>query len=59
MSQQYIIFNFLKSNFVLKVLFALIQVNKDLEVNSHLREKQERNCLVQFPWKKSLLFGSN
>ena len=33
-------FNFLKSNTVLKVLFALIPVNKDLEKTSHLREKK-------------------
>ena len=31
-SQQHIIFNILKSSTVLKVLFALITVNKDLEL---------------------------
>ena len=30
-SQQYIIFNFLKSDTILKVLFALVPVSKDLE----------------------------
>ena len=40
MSQQYIIFNFSKSNTVLKLLFAFIAVNKDLEEVLHLREKE-------------------
>ena len=40
MSQQYIVFNFSKSNTVLKLLFAFIAVNKDLEEVLHLREKE-------------------
>ena len=40
MSQQYIIFNFSKSSTVLKLLFAFIAVNKDLEEVLHLREKE-------------------
>ena len=31
MSQQHTIFDYLKSNFVVKVTFALIAVNKDLK----------------------------
>ena len=41
---------FLKSNRVLKVLFALIPVNKDL--NFKFTSKREMHCLVQFSLEK-------
>ena len=49
-------FNFLKSNTVVKVLFALIPVNKDLEYKC---TSERKYCLVRFDGKKSVVFGSN
>ena len=45
-----------KSNTVLKLLFALIPVNKDLEYN--FTSDRERS-LVKSSGKKSVVFGSN
>ena len=41
----------------LKVLIALIPVNKDSE-QVHIG-KRKKHCLVSFPCKKSVAFGSN
>ena len=50
-------FNFLKSKTVLKVLLALITVNKNLEY-VHILERKKYS-LVQFSWKKSVVFLSS
>ena len=54
MSQQYIIFKFLKLNTVLKVLFAAIPINKNLE-KVRIGEKK-KYFLVQCSWKKSSIW---
>ena len=53
-----IIFNFLKSNSVLKILFALIPVNKDLGYK--FTSEEERSIVwYNFLWNKFVVFGSN
>ena len=41
----------------LKVIIALIPVNKDSE-QVHIGERR-KYCLVPFPWKKSVAYGSD